>query len=55
MKHYSNETITGILVVRTCDGNKALKVYFDDYNKSYRIEPMCDDSYDYYEDEYTEY
>lgn len=51
-KSYNNEYT---MVIKTCEGYKALKIYFDDYHKSYKIDRIDEQNYDYYEDEYTEY
>lgn len=42
------------MVIKTCEGYKALKVYFDDYRNSYKIDRIDEQNYDYYEDEYID-
>ena len=54
MKHNTTNNNEFIMVIRTCNGNKALKIYFDDDDKSYKIDRIKDQYYDYYEDEYYE-
>ena len=50
--NYNNEYT---MVIKTCEGYKALKIYFDDDNNSYKIDIIDEQNYDYYESEYTEY
>ena len=52
MKKQNTLNNDNIIVIKTCEGYKALNIYFDDYEKSYKIE-LVDERYrDYYEDEY---
>lgn len=50
-KSYNNEYT---MVIKTCEGYKALKICFDDFCNSYKIDRIDEQNYDYYEDKYID-
>lgn len=54
MKQTKTNNNEYIMVIKTCEGYKTLKVYFDDYRNSYKIDRIDEQNYDYYEDEYID-
>lgn len=50
MKKQNTLLNDNIIVIKTCEGYKALKIYFDDEEKSYKMDLIDERHHDKYED-----